>query len=94
MAGTLSSIKPMFGLINHDTARSLCGGRSITCPRQLLFTFAAALQNITLGFHHHFETRHFALGSKCMAVNGHIFGLHRIHSQRHVPLLFMSETSG
>lgn len=30
--GPLSSIKKMSGLINHDTAHSPRGGRSVTCP--------------------------------------------------------------
>lgn len=49
-----SSIKEMFGHINHDIAHSLCGGRSVTCPRQLLFTVSAALQNAAPGFYGEF----------------------------------------
>lgn len=66
--GSLSSIKEMFGLINHDAAHSLCGRRSVTCPGQLLFTFAAAPRNFALGLIS-FRTPKFALGPKCMAVN-------------------------
>lgn len=55
-SGTLCSIKAMFGLINHDIARRpppppSCGGRSVTCPGQLLFTSAVVLWRV---FHHHF----------------------------------------
>lgn len=73
LACTLCSIKAMFGLINHDIARSLRGGRSVTCPRQLLFTFCCCCAEHYVGFmvslHHHFGAQSFALGSKCMAVN-------------------------
>lgn len=58
--GTQSSIKEMFGLITHDIAQSLCGGRSVTCPTQLLFTSTAALHNT--GVQHRFVMQNFGTG--------------------------------
>ena len=39
--GPASSIKAMFGLINHDIVRSPCDGCSVVSPVQLLFTLPA-----------------------------------------------------
>lgn len=39
LTDTMSSIKAMFGLINHDAAPLLSGSCLVTCPIQLLFTF-------------------------------------------------------
>lgn len=61
----LSSIKEMFGLINQDIAHSLCGGRSVTCPRQLLFALTAALHRVLWQvFMISFGMQSSALGSK------------------------------
>lgn len=101
LAGTLSSIKAMFGLINHDIARSPCGGRPVTCPKQLLFVLLLRLCGTLCRVYGEFSPSlwdtAFGLGMQmCVCKCKYLtVGTGRTHGKSQVPLpLFMSETSG